>query len=356
MAADGARAAIFRRLLSHQLRATVRRLVAFSLYYSGLLWLQARRRLRGRAVVLMYHRVLPPDADSCSTEGIVVTPKTFAMHMAFLKRHFHPLSVQEFRDCLGDGCLPDRSCLVTFDDGWSDNVRFALPVLERFQVPATIFVATAFVGGSRPFWQEELARLLVEAGCSANPDEAMLSEIGLRIDRHATDAEIRLAAREVVTDLKGADLGDIDALRSRLLPQAQPSDPPAGRYGDDTFMNWGEACRLACHPLITVASHAHSHVPLPRLGRSGARLDLMQSLQEFCAHDVPATDICAYPNGDHDQGTVAAAAESGFSLAFTTVPGSVGAGDDRLRLRRINIHEAATSTRPEFLCRLLGLF
>lgn len=345
-----------RRAAGRLLKATLRRLAAFALFYSGLLWLLARYRLHRRAVVLMYHRVLPPGADTCSTDGIIVKPATFAMQMEFLKRHFQPLSAHQFRDCMTDRRLPNRACLVTFDDGWFDNEQFALPVLQQWQVPALIFLATAYVGGSRPFWQEELARLLVEAGRRAPADMTMLDDFGIAAIGDATDAEARRLAREIVTDLKSAELCDVEALRARVSPPHRPDETHARRYGDDLFLSWDAALRLSTHPLITVASHAHSHVPLTRLGRNGAQLDLLRSLQELTAHQLPTTDLCAYPNGDHDDDTVSAASEAGFTMAFTTVPGHVCAEDDRLRLRRVNIHESATSTAPEFLCRLLGLF
>ena len=63
-------------------RALARRALAFVLYYSGLLWLYAGIRLRDKATVLMYHRVLPADADSFSTDAIVVTPESFARQVA----------------------------------------------------------------------------------------------------------------------------------------------------------------------------------------------------------------------------------------------------------------------------------
>src|SRR6201999_329515 len=108
---------------------------AATLYYSGALWLYAAVKLRGKAVVLMYHRVLPSGADSFSHAGIVVTPQTFERHMRFFARHFRLLDLAGFRKEL-DGGFGPRACLVTFDDGWQDNHRHALPVLRRHRVPA----------------------------------------------------------------------------------------------------------------------------------------------------------------------------------------------------------------------------
>lgn len=112
-------------------RATLRWLIACVLYYSGVLWIYAAIRLHGRAVALMYHRVLPGDTDSFSTDAIVVSPGSFERQMAFLKRHFTLLDAADLRACLERGRFPNRSCIVTFDDGWYDNEVHVLPILEQ---------------------------------------------------------------------------------------------------------------------------------------------------------------------------------------------------------------------------------
>lgn len=341
---------------SRRLRGTLRRVLAYALYFSGLLWLLAALRFRGRAVALMYHRVLPAHADTCSTDGIIVTPATFAMQMAFLKKHFRPLSVGQFRNAIERGRIPDRGCLVTFDDGWWDNERYALPVLEQFGVPAVVFLATGYIGGNRPFWQEELTRDLLDIRRAGLADSVFLSGFGIDMHRTQSAAQIKSSARELITRLKSSNQPALDVLRTRLALGLQSVTRATGGHGDDRFMDWEAVRRLSAHPLITIASHAHSHMPLTRLGHLEARADLLRSLGELRVNRLPETDLCAYPNGDHDAETIIATKEAGFSMAFTTMPGHVHAADDRHRIRRMNIHESVTATRPEFLCRLLGLF
>ena len=84
----------------HRARTLLRRVLAYSLYFSGILWLYATFKLRGRAVVLMYHRVLPPGSDSFSTDAIVVSPATFARQISFLKKHFELLDAEALQRCL----------------------------------------------------------------------------------------------------------------------------------------------------------------------------------------------------------------------------------------------------------------
>lgn len=337
----------------HRVRAWLRRALAFALYYSGALWLYATLKLRGRAVALMYHRVLPPGSDSFSADAIVMSPATFARQVAFLTKHFELIDAEALQRCLAHGKFPDRGCVITFDDGWYDNERHALPILQEHRAPALFFVATAYVGTAATFWQEQVTRLLFRAVRSPNGPADLLRELGLESARTATDHEARRLVREAVTRLKLAPLDEVEQLRMRLL-QMPGADPAA--LGDDSFMGWKAVRRLAAAPGTYVGSHAHSHVPLTRLGYSGALSDLRQAQAAFASQGLPLPAFAAYPNGDHDGDVVRAARASGTEIAFTTRGGYLSPDEDPLRLPRMNVSEPATATIPEFMCRILGLF
>lgn len=340
----------------HSIRALAKRCVAYALFYSSTLSLYANARLRNRAVVLMYHRVLPEHTDSFSSAGITVTLKTFATNMAFLKKHFLPLSADQFRACLEHRQFPRRACLVTFDDGWSDNERHALPILLEHGVPAVVFVATGFIGTQKTFWQERLTRLLFHASRRPEFGKPILRELGVPEACDAGDAEARRIVRDLVTRLKSYSTAEIEGIMSRLTDALAHVEATASSIGGDTFMDWTAVVRLASTGRVTIGSHAHSHTPLTRLGRAGAAGELLQSRDAIERQGLPAPWICAYPNGDYDKDVTAAAELAGISVGFTTEPGYVEIDSDARRLPRMNIHESAASSQPEFLCRILGLF
>ncbi|HET9531812.1 MAG TPA: polysaccharide deacetylase family protein, partial [Blastocatellia bacterium] len=115
-----------------------------------------RKRLDRRAVILMYHRVAEVRSDPWS---LCVTPQHFAEHMEILRRHARPISLRELTGALREGSVPRRSVVVTFDDGYLDNLKNARPLLERYDIPATFFIATGYLGGEREFWWDELERM-----------------------------------------------------------------------------------------------------------------------------------------------------------------------------------------------------
>ena len=123
-------------------------------------------KLRRKAVVLAYHRVLTPEQRdrTASQQGLVVEDGTFARQVALLTRLFTVLTLDEFADHLARR-LPFRGpcCLITFDDGWIDNFENALPVLRAHKLPAVMFLPVNFIGRRRLFTREALTHLLVRA-------------------------------------------------------------------------------------------------------------------------------------------------------------------------------------------------
>ena len=64
-----------------------------------------------------------------------------------------------------DDDLPENAIAVTFDDGYRDNYLNAFPILKRYSVPATIFLATGVIGSERSLWHDEIFGLLSDRFC-----------------------------------------------------------------------------------------------------------------------------------------------------------------------------------------------
>ncbi len=345
-----------------QIRRALRSAAAFVLYRSGLLGLLLRRRLRGRAVVLMYHRVLG-DAErrvTVSHPAIVVSRATFAMQMAELKRHVRVLTFAEFVSHVASGQpFPDASCLITFDDGWADNVTNAWPVLYEHRLPATVFLPVNFIGTDRMFWRETLTGLLATALGRIRRDASMRSAIhavleprGLAHLLDTTAADPRPAISEALGSLKGTDPSALDALVEGLaaaLSVAERAVPAS-----DAFMAWDDVTALH-RSGVTFGGHGAEHLLLDRVAPDEAARDVDASWSVLRRHLPDAVLGFAYPNGNWSPAVAKQVAARGFRVAFTTEPGSVSAGDEPFSLRRINIHEDVTNSPSLFIARLAGL-
>src|SRR3972149_2982228 len=115
--------------------------------------LQFYQKHRGRyyqkGLLLMYHRVVNLESDPPS---LCVSPSNFTEQLEFLKKFCHPVSLQQLVKSLDKKGLPRRAIAVTFDDGYVDNLYNAKPLLESFDIPATVFLTTGYIGQNHEFW------------------------------------------------------------------------------------------------------------------------------------------------------------------------------------------------------------
>lgn len=344
-------------------RRSVRVALAHGLYFTGLLSLFASIRLRRKAVVLMYHRVLTDEEYSRNfcMGGIAVKTRTFEKQMKFLKENFRILSPEEFLPRL-QGRIPfeTKCCLVTFDDGWKDNFINAFPILKENKIPGLIFLSTGFIGSNRRFWQEHLIATLsalrlekcdpskkLDKRCSEGEKERIRKILGC--DENAFREEISL----FVASQKKKKITQIEEMITLLDQGLDPSD---GKEAEETvFLNWQEIGMMDKGG-VRFGSHGVSHQILPLLETKEIEKEVSES--EAVIESRLGNKIWAfsYPNGDYNEKVLSAVNNHGYKIAFGTEPGPIASGDNPFMLRRRNIHEDMTDSIPMFLARIAGLW
>ena len=283
------------------------------LYSSGLLGLYHRLRNGRKLTVVMFHRTLGPNdpRHASSDPDYTLDPARLTQSFAFFRRHYHVVSLQQVLDCRRHGtALPRRPLLITFDDGWADNFDYALPALQRADMPALMFVVADAVGQRQPFYQERLiaawrlgqlsvAALALALAPYLGEDTSSLDEGLLSLRKLIAVLELlEPSARGAVLDATGATLDD----------------------GLRHMVNRDELLQLE-QGGVALGLHGKTHVPMTRAADleselSGARMALAQALQK------PAESLVtmSFPHGAHDEAIAAKARDAGYELVFTSVP------------------------------------
>jgi peptidoglycan/xylan/chitin deacetylase (PgdA/CDA1 family) len=119
------------------------------------------RRFGARALILAYHQIADNGVDPWKQ---AVSPGHFAEHLQILRRHWRPMGLKQLVEAWQRGRIPDRSVVITFDDGYANHRHTVQPLLEQFDVPATFFVPTGQLASPRECWWDELEGLLTLPG------------------------------------------------------------------------------------------------------------------------------------------------------------------------------------------------
>jgi len=333
------------------LKIKIRRIFSALLAFSGIHFLLERICLSDRAFVLMYHRILPSaENQACYVQpGMFVTPVTFEQQVAYVKEHFEVVFLDDLIEKAQKGEYIGRHCALTFDDGWRDNYTAAFPVLERYGVPATIFLSTGFVGTTRTFWPEELCYYLerIDLGTFADINAppswdrftGMIGKSQCRSREWFLDRSIETMKVFTLSDREEI----LNYLRNMLGAQAIPRQ----------MLNWDEIRKMGLSGLIRFGAHTVNHEILDQVPLRKARAEIIVSRNEIECHLGTKVTTFAYPNGNHNAGVRQLLAENDFDVAVTTRKGLLGHALPSLEIPRIALHEDVSATIPMLRSKIL---
>ena len=281
--------------------------------------------------ILLYHRVLErPDPLRPYDPDV----RQFSAQLRMLRRFFNPVGLSEGLTALENGSLPPRSVAVTFDDGYRDNLEIAVPVLNRLDIPATVFVATGFIDGQN-MWNDRI----IEAVRQTTAEALDLEDLGLgtyRFPAGASRFEPLMALLRSVKPLPTAErLNVVDEICRRC-----------GHRDHDRLMMHPEEIRRLSRSGCEIGAHTVNHPILASVDDAAAEAEISESkadLEAICAGPVKAF---AYPNGtparDYTARDVALVKAAGFRYAFSTRPALADDALERLEIPRFGLWSQAS--------------
>ncbi len=343
----------------------------------------ALRRVRaadgGAAVVLTYHRIHDASLDP---EQLCVAPSRFEEHVAAFAQRYTLLTAGDLFTRLSEGrALPRNGLVLTFDDGYSDVLECAAPVLERYDACGTVFVSSGFVDSKREMWWDALERVCLQPGVL--PELLELDIDGSRFSAPLGDAAVLDGA--TAKSFAGWDTMQPPAHRREqlyldLAARLHRLDATARRDTLDTLFsiagidsrmrpaNRGltadEVRRLAQTTPLEVGAHTVTHEALGPLDEGTQRREIRESKQALEEMTDSRVVSFSYPYGTAGTFTARTKAlvrEAGFLGAVTTrlggrIPwGSVGRRTDRFEVPRTATEDVLAEHLVALIDKRLGL-
>lgn len=303
--------------------------------------------------VLNYHRINDINQGNFTSykPNVSATQVEFAKQMEHIKKNYNLINCEHLIAWLyGKRELPQRAALITFDDGYQDNLGNAYPILNALDIPAVIFITTDFIGSKTPFYWDFVAYSFSQT----NKDCVNLPLLGnvkwTNVNERDNVLHRWITVLKKVPDVQKQEcIGQL----TNLLEVAIEEDAFMGLY-----LNWDQVRQLS-RDGIEFGSHTASHPILTRVDSAHVRTELKKSKDRIEEEIGKPVIAFAYPNGqkdDYSQEIINQVRELGMNIAFSLLPGPTRYSNVRknpFAIRRISIGN--NDIFPRFIAKLSGM-
>lgn len=296
---------------------------------------------KNKLLIMNYHRVhnsqdLFFDSD--------LDGDSFNWQMQLISQYLIPSGLSDAMQKLDNEKLPGGSVVITFDDGYKDNIEAALPILQSNNIVATFFVATHFLNGGI-MWND----VIIESIKQCDKDVINLQGIGLGEYPLGSKEEKLYAIEQTIKHVKYKNLEQRETALD-VIKQTCAVELP-----NDLMMNDSEVVALF-EAGMEIGGHTNKHPTL--LSETDELVTEEISLGKEYLEKLLNTSLTsfAFPNGksklDYQDKHIKILEKIGFKYALTTNWGVNIKGEDPLELKRFTPWD---NTKIGFLLRILKL-
>jgi len=264
------------------------------------------RKARGSRI-LIYHGICK--CDPTRFNPIFLTQKTFENHLKFYKKHFNVISLDDYYDQK----FSDEkfNICITFDDGFANNYKYVLPLLEKYQVPAAFFITAIRAAGYDVLWNDFIG-IVSKYG----PQKLLYKNRPFyknRFDKY-------VSAKDGVSLVDKLRKGGFNE-KAEMMKLLYDIVPFKSNKADEDYwlqMTTQQIRKLAASPLVTIGSHGYYHNDLVNIKISDSAEELILSKQ-YIENVIRKKIKCfAFPYGSYTPEVVTAAKGAGYKQLLAT--------------------------------------
>lgn len=301
--------------------------------------------LEGKCAVLIFHRVYDLEKDP---QLLTVNLRNFEDQVKHLKENYNVISLQSLIHKLtGHKKIPGNSVVITFDDGYADNYLYAFPILEKYKVPATIFVTSGHIDKPKEYWWNELERIFLidppkkELNITINFQEL---NFVIKTDRDARNAYYALhpLLKELSESDRNQKIDDLFKWTNKVRTEIRDSH---------RSLSSAEIKTLSKNPLIEIGAHTVTHPCLRYESIENLEFQIFNSKKSLSSLLNKEIRSFSYPFGgktDYDDTIVSLVKSAGYNCGISNFSGLVSKQTDPYQIPRYLVRDWDLNGFQEF--------
>ena len=284
--------------------------------------------------ILFYHGVMDEPYYDQRVQANQIQYKEFERQINFLKRHYHFISIDEFYSRFTEqDNFTGKELILTFDDGYKNNLTVAAPLLDKYRIPFTVFIPTTLVD-KEDFVPTYYIRSALLSGILDHVDIDVMQ----RSFMLTSAKECQYAMNEVIqfiktqSDDKVRDV--IDSIENQLNNTNRKEID--SHFESERIMSWSNVVSLK-ELGGTIGSHSEDHSVLHNSQNTeNLNHQLVDSRDKIIKH-LGECNYFAFPNGDKKsvcEQSLKLASDT-YKMSFAVTGKSVSFSDSKAYVARI---------------------
>lgn len=269
--------------------------------------------LSGDITIFCYHKVTNLKANELigtPDEDLAINTDVFEKHIKYIKDNFKIIDSYDLLNFEKISNIKKKKIVITFDDGYLDNLENALPILKKYDAKATIFITTNFINDNETPWWDRLWKILdLKNNFSFNGKKFLL------LHENNNRKKLFEYLKSKFFLLKKDN--QVDLFNKILLENNIQLTNDKKR----NFLNQEDIKKISLEKLIRIGSHTHNHQNLNILNKDEKIKEILISKKILENITKKEIDLFAYPYGvknAYHKNDSKILKDNNFKLAFTT--------------------------------------
>lgn len=287
--------------------------------------------------ILLYHGV-----TTAKQKGIEnfsqkhISLKDFKRQMNYLASNYDVRSLRDLLKLKHEKRIPKDAIAVTFDDGFKNNYLNAYPILSKYNIPATFYLSTRFIGSDEVFWVDKIEYLINKT----TRDKLYIQMLGAEYQLESAQGEMESTKNKIsaILDIK-SKLKCTPALINATIIELEEKCETDKRYIHEDYktMDWDDVRDMDRTGIFEFGSHTVDHEIMSHLHREQKKYQIYSSKHILEKELGKKIDLFSYPEGqdEHfDRETIEILKSAGFISSPSAIFGTNYVDTDNFRLKR----------------------
>jgi peptidoglycan/xylan/chitin deacetylase (PgdA/CDA1 family) len=303
--------------------------------------------MKNKITIIMYHYVRPiKNSLNPNLKGLELD--NFIKQLNFLKKNYTIISIERIFEYLHKKKkLPSKSCLLTFDDGYKDHIKYVLPELVKRKIKACFFPPAEAIQKNKMLDVNQIHLLLSKCN---NYDEIIYDIKKILLKNNFSNIQFekmysklaiqgRWDNKKIIFIKRVLQHGIEINLRKKILKFLMKKNI-AKKHIKNFYMNKSDIKKLISNGMF-VGSHGYSHIWLGKQTFKDQKKEIIKSLKFLNELGVNTKNwIMCYPYGSYNKDTLKILSQLNCNLAFTSQKGLASfEKSNLLKLKRFDTND-----------------